>query len=290
MRSSLATATLIALTVAGGKVAANQPGEVGTKEFGLSERELVQNVEMVENLIARCMRQQGFEYVPVDYLTIREGMSIVEAIPGMSEEAFVAQYGFGISTFYTGLAPQLTSGHSPARTGLGQRNVEVFKNLSSADQIAYSRALFGDNPEATFAVGLEEEDFSRCGGCTRQALQQAFAVEQLDASYYNPLNALVNEDPRMKKALRKYAEEMRKRGFDYSHPDEVKPDLMERLDAITQNRSIQMHRLSPEQLEALRELQEYERKVARVSFKLAEDLFDPVEERILREMYSRNVN
>ena len=83
---------------------------------------------------------------------------------------------------------------------------------------------------------------------------------------------------------------MRKRGFDYSHPDDVKPDLWERLDAITDNRSIPVSRLTPDQLEALKELQEFERKVAVVNFKLAEELFDPVEERILREMYSRDVN
>jgi hypothetical protein len=280
----------MALTIAQLKAVANPEGEVGTKEFGLTERQLVQSVEKVENLIAKCMRQQGFEYVTVDYTTIRHAMSIVEAMPGMREEAFVAKYGYGISTFYTGAPPQLTTGHNPARSGLGERNVELFKNLSSADQVAYARALFGENPEATFAVALEEEDFSRCGGCTREALEKVFTPEQLDATYYNPLNALVNEDPRMKKALRKFASEMRKRGFDYSHPDDVKPDLWERLDAITDNRSIPVSRLTPEQLEALKELQEFERKIAVVNFKLAEDLFDPVEERILREMYSREVN
>ena len=289
----LATATLIVLALSFGTATAgdeDEKGEMGTKEFGLTERQLVQSVEKVENLIAQCMRQQGFEYVPVDYATIREGMSLVETMAGMSEGTFVSKYGYGISTFYTGLPPQLTTGHNPARSGLGQRNVDLFKSLSAADQVAYTRALLGENTEATFAVGLEEEDFSRCGGCTRKALEQTFTEEQLDASYYNPLDALVNEDPRMKKALRKFGEEMRKRGFDYSHPDDVKPDLMDRLDSVTQNRTLQLNRMSPEQLEALEELQKYERKVARVSFKLAEDLFDPVEDRILREMYSRSVN
>jgi hypothetical protein len=284
------TAIWVTLAVIPGIGTAGAPDEVGTKEFGLTEQELVQSIELVEKRIAACMRQQGFEYVPVDYTTIRQGMNLVETMAGMSEETFVAKYGYGISTFYTGLPPQLTTGHNPARTGLGQRNVELFRNLPAADQVAYVRALVGDNVEATFAVSLEEEDFSRCGGCTRIALEQTFTAEQLDASYYNPLNALVNEDPRMKKALRKYSEQMRKRGFESVHPDDVKPDLMNRLDAITENRTIQFDALSADQRAALEELQEYERKVAWVSFKLAEDLFDPVEERILREMYSRSVN
>jgi len=283
--------TLVTVAVLGGALdaQANRTTEPGTMEFGLTERQLIQRAEQVENLIAQCMRKQGFEYLPVDYNTLREGMAIVEAMPGMSEETFVSRHGFGISTLYTGLPPQVSTGYSPARTGLGQRNVAIFQSLSASDQVAYTRALFGDNPDATFAVSLEEENFSRCGGCTREAIEKVFTEGELHASYYNPVDARINQDPRMKKALRRFSEEMRKRGYDYDHPDDVKPDLMDRLDAITQNRSIPVDELSPEQRQALKELQEYERKVARVAFKLAEDIFDPVEERIQREMFSRDV-
>jgi hypothetical protein len=280
---------VVALLPRPGVADVNPTAVMGTMEFGMTESQLVRNVERVETLIAQCMRKQGFEYVPVDYNTIRSGMEIVETMPGMSEEKFVSQFGFGISTLYVGIPPQLSTGYNPARTGLGEQNVRIFQSLSSTDQAAYTRALFGDNPEATFAVSLEEENFSRCGGCTRQALEQVFTEEQLASTYYNPMDAMVSQDPRMKKALRKFSEEMRKRGFDYAHPDDVKPDLLERLDAITDNRSIPVDQLTPDQQEALRDLQEYERKVARVAFKLAEDIFDPVEERIQREMFSRDV-
>ena len=86
--------------------------------------------------------------------------------------------------------------------GLGDRNVQIFKNLSPADQVAYNRALLGENTDATFAVGLELENFSRCGGCTVKAIEQVFTPEQLKSTYYNPLDALINNDPRMKAALR----------------------------------------------------------------------------------------
>src|SRR5262245_23372569 len=92
------------------------PG-LGTEEFGLSQRELVQAIEKSEELIARCMREQGFEYVAVDYNTVREGMAADKRLPGVSEEEFIKRYGFGISTFYTGEAPQLSKGYSPARVG-----------------------------------------------------------------------------------------------------------------------------------------------------------------------------
>lgn len=263
--------------------------EPGTEEFGLTPRQLVKHVEMVETLIAKCMRSHGFEYVAADYITVRRGMSADKRLPGLGEEEFINKYGFGVSTMYTGKPPQLNSGYSPARVGLGERNVQIFQSLSQADQAAYNRALFGENADVSFAVGLETENFSRTGGCTREAIEQVFAPEQLKATYYNPKDALINKDPRMKAALREYAGEMRRAGFAYNHPDEVETDIRERLDALTAGGTIPVEEMSPNQMAALKELQDYERRVAVVNFELAEEIFDPVEEKIEQEMFARDV-
>ena len=155
----------------------------------------------MKRLIAQCMREHGFEYVAADYATVRKGMTADKSLPGMKEEEFIENYGLGISTFYSGKPPQLAEGYSPARVGLGDRNVEIFKKLSPADQAAYNRALLGENTDATFAVGLETENFSRCGGCTLKAIKKVFKPEQIKETYYNPKDALINKDPRMKAAL-----------------------------------------------------------------------------------------
>ncbi|MFZ2404723.1 MAG: hypothetical protein WAW41_06265 [Methylobacter sp.] len=262
----------------------------GTEEFGLTTKQLVQNVEKVETLIAKCMREQGFEYVPADYITVRKGMAADKSMPGVSEEEFIGKYGFGVSTMYTGQPPQLAAGYNPGKEGLGERNVQIYKNLSPADQAAYNRALFGENTDATFAVGLETENFSRSSGCTRQAIEQVFEPEKLKASYYNPKDALINKDPRMKAALRKYAAEMRGDGFDYNHPDEVETDIRERLAALTSGGTILVEQMSPEQRAALEKLQDYERRVAAKNLKLQEELFDPVEEKIEKEMFARKLH
>jgi hypothetical protein len=262
---------------------------VGTEEFGLTKKELVQAIERVESLIAECMREQGFEYVAADYRTVRRGMTADKSLPGMSEREFIARHGFGVSTLYTGTAPQLADGYSPGRVGLGERNIEIYKKLSPADQVAYNRALLGENTGATFAVALETEDFSRCGGCTRKAIEQVFNPEQMLATYYNPKSALINKDPRMKAALRKYAEEMRGAGFDYSHPDEVETDIRARLDAITGGATVPVEAFTPEQQEAFKKLQDYERQVAVIAFRLQEEIFDPVEEQIEKELFERKV-
>ena len=263
--------------------------ELGTEEFGLSKKGLVQAIEKVEALIAKSMREQGFEYVAADYATVRRGMTADKSLPGVSKEEFIEKHGFGVATLYTGQPPQLSDGYSPAKAGLGERNIQIYKGLSPADQAAYNRALFGENSDASFAVGLEREDFSRCGGCTLKAIQQVFKSDELKATYYNPKDAMINKDPRMKAALRKYADAMRKAGYDYNHPDEVEPDVLKRLYAITDGGKIPVEKLSPEQRGALAKLQDYERMAAKTSSDLQEEYFDPVEEEIEKEHFARDV-
>lgn len=272
-----------------GSASAQAPAGMGKEEFGLTPKQLVQSIEKVEALIAKCMREQGFQYVAPDYITVRRGMASDKRLPGLSEEEFINKYGFGLSTLYTGQPPQLATGYSPGKVGLGERNIELYKNLSPADQVAYNRALFGENVGATFAVGLEGENFSRTGGCTRSAIEQVFQPEQLKASYYNPKDALINKDPRMQAALRKFGTEMRKAGFNYDHPDDVEPDIVERLNALTSGGTVPVEKMTPDQQAAFRQLQDYERGVAAKNFELAEELFDPVEETIEKELFAREV-
>ena len=65
--------------------------------------------------------------------------------------------------------------------------------------------------------------------------------------------------------------------------------LCERLDAITGGLTVPVEKMSPESQAALRKLQDYERRVAVINFELAEEIFDPVEELIEREMFAREV-
>lgn len=275
------------LLLAGRATAQSPPATVGGEEFGLTQRELVQAVAKVETLISQCMRKEGFSYIAADYNTVRKGMSADKRLPGMSEEDFVKQHGFGVSTLYTGEPPQLAKGYSPGKVGLGERNVEIYKKLSAADQVAYNRTLFGENTGATFAIGLETENFSMTGGCTRKAIEQVFKPEQLKASYYNPKDALINKHPRMKSALRFYAAEMRKAGYTYNHPDEVEADVRARLAALTNGGTVLVGNMTPEQKAGLKQLQEYELRVAAKNIQLQQEVFDPVEEQILEEMYAR---
>jgi len=278
--------------VAGQPTGAPSPGQStptvqnrlpGPEEFGMTTQELVTSVEKVESLIAQCMRDAGFEYIAVDYDTVRKGMVADKSLPGVSDEDFIAQYGYGISTLYTGLPPQLSELATPAQIGLGEQNVRIFNNLSPADQAAYIRTLFGQNVDATLAVSLETEDFSRTGGCTRAAIEQVFTREQLSATYLNPLDTLIQQDPRMIAALKQFADCVREEGFNYNHPNEIEPDIKNRLDVITGGAPLEA--LSADARAALTELQGEERAIAAVATACEEDILEPVQVQIERELY-----
>lgn len=280
---------VMAVLVLAGRVGAQVPAGLLLEEFGLTTRELVQNIEKAEALIAKCMRAQGFEYVAVDAETVRRGMQADKTLPGLGEKLFIAKYGFGISTLYTGKPPQLATGYSPAKMGLGGQNIRIHKNLSRADQVAYNRALFGENTDVTFMIGLEQENFSRTGGCTRAAIEQVFDPEQLRATYYNPKDALVNKDPRMRAALREYAARMREAGFDVDNPDTLESEVRDRLYAITGGGTVPVEELSPEQQAALEKLQNYERRLAVTNLRIEWEIIEPVEERVERELFARRI-
>jgi len=282
-------AVLAFLLVAPDAAIAQAPPNLGTEEFGLSQRELVQAIEKVEGLISRCMRDEGFQYFAADHNTVRAGMAADKRLPGVDEQEFIRRYGFGLATLYTGEPPQLTVGYSPGRVGLGERNVQYFRSLPPADQVAYNRALLGEGTNVTFAIALEMENFAATGGCTRRAAEQVFKPEQLSATYYNPQDTLINSDPRMKAAVAAFERDMKKAGYDYNHPDEVEPDIRTRLAALTNGGTLRVAAMSPEQQAALKRLQDYERAVAAISHKLQEELLKPVEERIQMELFARKV-
>jgi len=256
----------------------------GKEEFGMTRQELFTAIENVEAEISKCMREAGFEYVAVDYNTVRKGMNADKTLPGMNERRFVREYGFGISTLYTGLAPQLSELRTPAQIGLGEQNVQIYLNLSPADQVAYSHTLFGEHPDATFAVALETEDLSRTGGCTRTAIEKYFTPEQMTSTYFNPFDALIDKDPRVVEANAKFAECMRDAGFEYNHEKEVEPDMRKRLDAITG--AVPLETLSSDALAQLKELQAYEVAAATATISCEERYLDPVVDRVEREYYA----
>lgn len=244
------------------------------QEFGLSAGELDARIESTEQLIASCMREQGFAYVALDAATVKEAMATDKSAPGLSSEEYVAKFGLGITTQFE--KPLIVFGAGP-------ENNAYLAGLAPADQVAFRRSLWGESPEMNHARAIEEEDFATTGGCTHQAAEQTYSADELSGSYVNPADRRVAQDPRMTKALAEWSACMRAGGFDYATPDDVDADLGERLDAITNGRD--PAGLSGSALDELHGLQDEERAVAATLTECDERIVEPVRAEIETELY-----
>ena len=223
----------------------------GIKEFGLTEEQFADRVERTQALIAKCMAEAGFEYIPVDVKSIEAAQKRVRSDPGYTRRTYKEKWGLGVTTRFD----------SPVRdVGLGP-NLRIWKSLPEADQEAYSRTLWGDNPEWDFVFALDEEDFSETGGCTRKAVAKVFTPAQLKGTYVNPKDVLVDSDPRIVAARREWSKCMRAHGYNYKEDqDEVIEEYQDRLDELLEGD--EPTELTGERAAALKKLQQEEIKVS----------------------------
>lgn len=249
--------------------------EIGREEFGMTEEQLVTTIEDVESAIASCMTDAGFEYIPIDPVTFREGMASLSSVPGLSDEEFVSQYGYGFTT----LPPRQTF-------GAGEENTAIFNDLPPADQTAYERTLWGDKPEFTFVSMLENEDFTGAGGCTKTAIDEVFTPEQLSPNFQNPFDVLVAQDPRTIAAQQKWSACMSEAGYDYETPEDAEDQLIERYDDLTKGAPPET--LTGSDADALVDLQAEERAIALADLACAEEFLTPVETQVERDISGRN--
>jgi len=264
--------------------AAAQNNAQGEEEFGLTEETIIARVDAVESLIACCATNAGFEYSPVDYATVRKAMDSNSKPSGLTGDEFRAQFGYGITTLYAGAGSQ-------AVIGTGQQNIRYRDSLSPTDRVAFERTLFGDNPEATFAVSLDDENFAATGGCTKFAVAQVFTPDQLGASFVNYQNAAgvsIDQDPRIIAARKDWATCMRADGYSYNNTSEIDADLATRLNGITGG--VDPATLSGEAQAALTQLQGEEIAIAATDKKCAVQFVDDIQLKVEAELLGPGAN
>jgi hypothetical protein len=249
--------------------------EIGREEFGMTEEQLVTTIEETEAAIAACMDGAGFEYSPIDAVTFRAAMDSLASVPGLSDEEFVAQYGYGFTT----LPPK-------QEFRAGTDNQAIFDDLTDQDKTAYERTLWGDSTANTFVFMLENEDFEGAGGCTKTAIEEAFTAEQLSPNFNNPFDVLVEQDSRYIDAVKKWSDCMRESGYDYESPEDAEDELIERYDDLT--KGADPATLEGSDLDALTELQGEERAIAAADLACAEEFLVPVEQQVERDISGRN--
>lgn len=182
--------------------------------------EWVAQITVRENLVAVCMAEQGFEYVPqvpsVDRITYLDG-------PVQGTREFVERWGYGLWS-----SPPGGSGGGFTYTAAEDPNWARVEEMSEAGRAAYLTALWGPVTESS-ADGSE----TREGGCADGVLtaagpEAAFLAGVRDEAYAF-LEAL-NADPRFAEVDAAWASCMADRGFAFANPFAAQQQFMDELD------------------------------------------------------------
>jgi hypothetical protein len=251
----------------------------GIREFGLNDEEFAQHIEKSQALIASCMADAGFEYVPVNVQTVEAAQARVRQDPGLTRKEYKERYGLAVTTRFD----------NPVRdTGLGPENLRIIESLPEASRVAYERTLWGRNTHADFVFALDEEDFSMTGGCTRKGVAQVFTPEQLKGTYVNPKDVLVDSDKRIVAARKAWSKCMRAAGYDYlEDQDEIIEDYEERLDKLLDGDDPQT--LTGARADALKALQQEEIAVSLVDLDCQLKHTDKVYDEVELEVYGQTL-
>ena len=257
---------------------------VGTVEdqLGFDEAGILARQSRVEAAIAQCMKNEGFDYIPIDPFAQR---AAIVGSTRLSDEDFLNQFGYGISTLWGRGNPQ------------GDPNQRLRATLGPADRRAYDRALWGENKGATFSEAVDSGRFDRLGGCTRKATEAVFGGAQVLTQLQGKLDELddrILEDRRMIKAVERWSECMAAAGYRYDDPDEIDSDLFRRMEAIVGPLPGQFatgppagERPKPYDRTALRNLQRDEVAIAQRDFACEQKDIEPVESVVRPEYEAR---
>jgi hypothetical protein len=271
-----------AQTTGGGGQTTETGGEAlpGTKEFGLTEEEYAAHIEESQALIASCMAEAGFEYVPADVETVARAQAAVRFRgPYEQKKAYKEKWGYDASTRFENKVKNIE---------LGPQNLQYIRSLSEADRAAYERTLYGEDPNATFAFTFDEEDFSYTGGCTRAAVEQVFTPEQLKGTYVNPKDILIESDPRIVEANANWVACMQEAGYDgYLEQEEIIEEFEERFFELTEGKDPRT--LTGAKAEELKQLQAEEIAISLADLDCEQALDKAVEE-VEIELYGRPIS
>jgi hypothetical protein len=278
--TAVAIAAALAVAACGGDepAPADRPPVDIEDQLGFDQAGIIARQSRVEAVIRDCMKTQGFDYVPVDPFAQR---AAVLGSSRLTDEEFLQQFGYGICTLW---------GRGRATE---DPNARLRLSLGPADRKAYDRALWGDNPGATFTEAVDSGNFQRLGGCTRVATERVFGGAEVLARLQSRLDQLeerILQDQRMVRAIEAWSKCMAEAGFQYEEPEAIDSDLFTRMEKIVGPLPGQFatgpppgEKPRPYNHAALRKLQREEVAIARADSRCERSEITPVEEDVTPE-------
>jgi hypothetical protein len=189
-------------------------------QLGFDQAGIMARQSRVEAVIRDCMKDEGFDYIPLDPVAQRAALL---GSGRLTDEDFLEQFGYGISTLW---------GRATVQADPNQR---LRAGLPPPDRAAYDRTLWGENKGATFTEAVDSGNFTKLGGCTRKATEAVFGGAQVLTQLQRRLDELderILEDQRMVRAIERWASCMADAGFRYEDPDAIDSDLFKRMERI----------------------------------------------------------
>ena len=214
-----------------------------------SQARYVEEERARQEVIAACMREQGFDYTPIDPEQYTFFGEVDDEVEWGSDE-WVATYGFGISTMRFSqdeVGPDLVGYDDSAfvEEDFVDPNEDYIQSLTTEEQDAYYAALYGDPddfPAFDETLSDEEleaqfEDFEyEPQGCEGEAWTesgdpyQGFYTEfgdELDEMYQR-----IESDPRIVEAEAEVADCVADKGFTYDGMENLYMQFEEELSTI----------------------------------------------------------
>jgi hypothetical protein len=183
-----------------------------------------------EEFVAVCMKEAGYEYIPVDYTQFQpEGADEQFENP----EEFGKKYGYGIAynyNLYERPGAQDGSGvDAPPEQQFEDPNSEYMMSLSESEQMAYQTALYGDQ---TYYENVEEgEELApppvEERGCQGKAQQEVYGTQPYDnpdfSARMDEIYQQMQNDPRIEDALVVWSDCLYEADatWDFFTPDEI---------------------------------------------------------------------
>ena len=193
--------------------------------LGLDQAGLALQQTRVEELVKGCMKQAGFDYVPIDPTATR---AAIIGTSGLSDSEYRRQFGYGISTVFEKVIEVAQSPDSV------DPNIAYRNHLDPAGQAAFDKALTGGSNEVSVSGALDAAktgDLTGLSGCVKQGVDAVFGNADVTTALakIDELDKRAEADPRLVAAKQKWSECMKQAGFSYSVPDAVDGAMQDKL-------------------------------------------------------------
>ncbi|AEE44247.1 hypothetical protein Celf_0097 [Cellulomonas fimi ATCC 484] len=198
-----------------------------------TESDTASRLRATEELVASCMRREGFDYVPRP-VEVRERAA--DGIPAWGSREFAERFGYGAATESVLLAAQ--GGDEPSAAP--DPNLATVQALSPEGQDAYWTALLGRQDVSAGADG-QAYDWTTAG-CTGWAEHESDARTAVEddpdlaevVRAAEEIDLAVELDARVLSALDAWSRCMALRGYDVATPQDAEAAAY---DAVTQLRA-----------------------------------------------------